>query len=185
MTTSPIHATRVIAEYSGRALAVAQAKIDSHASGKLAQMAEEQSLRVIAAAQSDLAQAAIERWLTLIYDQSGGVWWNVRDDHMIMLAPPWSRSRRTSYGLSEPQTRLLCIIVHDLCSNLPERRQLYWYSKPHQRWFISRRFYPTLDDAIGWQRTTGCITPVLWYGFGRRYPGGRRNLKSIGGAGHD
>lgn len=169
-----LHATQTIAEYSARTLAAGQARVDNHASGKLAQLAEDQSLRVIHAAQADLAQRAVERWLELIYDGSPDVWWNVRDDHMIKKAPPWSRSRRRSYSISEPQARLLRRIVIDLVGGLSDRRQLYWYVPAAQRWYLNRRFFPTAAAALEWQRGPGRITPVLWHSYSIKFPGGRK-----------
>jgi len=168
-----LRAARTITDLSARTLAAGQARIDAHASGKLVQMAEAESLRVVAAAQADLAQRSIERWLELVYDQRDGIWWNVREDGMIRLAPPWSRSRRKSYGLSEPQARLLYRIVTDLRAHLPERRWLYWYSPAHQRYVLNRSRFPTLANALEWQRSVGSITPAMWYSFGVKYPGGR------------
>lgn len=169
-----IDTAKTIAELSARTIAAGQARIDQHASGHLSRMAEQQSLRIVAAAQADLAQRACERWIETIYDGAlQNVWWNVRDDHLIKLAPPWSRSRRTSYGLSEAQSRLLRRIVVDLVDAMPERRQLYWYVPEVQRWFLNRRFFPTVEGALEWQRGPGEITAVLWYSYGVRHPGGR------------
>lgn len=169
-----IDVTKSIAELSARTLAAGQARIDQHASGHLSRMAEQQSLRIVAAAQADLAQRACERWLETLYDGAdANTWWNVREDHMIRLAPPWSRSRRTSYGLSEPQARLLRRIMIDLVTAMPERRQLFWYDAPSQRYYLNRRFFPTLPGALEWQHGPGRVTAVLWYSYGTRHPGGR------------
>lgn len=169
-----LHAANQIADLSARALAAGQARIDSHASGKLAEIAADQSLRVIHAAQADLAQAAVERWIELLYDGAPDLWWNVRADGIARLAPPWSRSRRRSYGLSEPQARLLRLIVADLAATLPERRQLYYYAAGAQRWSLNRRFFPTLAAALEWQATVGKISPPAWHTYSIRHPGGRR-----------
>lgn len=173
MTVDIIRATRKIGLLSARTLAAGQARIDRHVSGRMAQAAEAESLRVLHAAQADLAQRAVERWIELLYDQRDGVWWNVRADGLIKLAPPWSMSRRTSYGLSEPQARLLRRITRDITANLPEHRRLYFYATQHQRYVLNRRRFPALDAAMDWQRTTGKITPALWHGYSARYPGGR------------
>jgi hypothetical protein len=169
-----IRAAQTIADLSARTLAAGQAHIDSHASGRIIRLAEEQSLRVVHAAQADLAQRAIERWIELLYDTEGGVWWNVREDGMTLKAPPWSRSRRRSYGLSEPQARLLRRIVGDLVAGLPVTRQLYYYLPQHQRWAINRSRFPTLDMALEWQRTLGAIRAATWHTYSVRYPGGRK-----------
>lgn len=169
-----LHAVATVADLSARTLAAGQARIDSHASGKLAQIAEDQSLRVIHAAQADLAQRAVERWIELLYDTGGGVWWNVREDGLAKKAPPWSRSRRRSYGLSEPQARLLRRIVGDLLAKPPYNYKLYRYSKSHQRWFLNRDLFPTLDAALDWQRGPGRISAALWHSYSVRYPGGRK-----------
>lgn len=166
-------ATKTIAQLSAATLAAGQAKIDSHASGQIIRLAEEQSLRVVHAAQADLAQRGCEHWLELLYDQADGVWWNVRDDGLCKKAPPWSRSRHAAYKLSEPQARLLRRIVGDLLDQLPERHQLYFYAAQHQRWALNRRHFPTLERALEWQRSMGRITAPMWHEFGRRYPGGR------------
>jgi hypothetical protein len=168
-----INTAKTITELSARTLAAGQAQIDRHASGRILSMAEAQSRRVIHAAQADLAQRACERWLELLYDQENGVWWNVRHDGLIQLAPPWSRRRCRSYGLSEPQARLLRRIVGELVGQLPERMLLYWYSEPHQRWVLNRSRFPSADAALNWQRTVGRIGPTMWHAYSVKYPGGR------------
>ena len=173
MASNVMEATRTIAQLSAATLAAGQAQVDRHASGHIIRLAEEQSLRVIHAAQADLAQRSCERWIELLYDQQDGPWWNVRDDGLIRLAPPWSRSRRRAYGISEPQSRILLRIVRDLIGQLPERHQLYFYADLHQRWALNRRHFPTVERALEWQRSMGRITPAMWHEFSKRYPGGR------------
>jgi hypothetical protein len=160
-----------ITELSARTLAAGQARVDEHASGKIIKIAEEQSLRVYHAAVADLAQRAIERWIELLYDTDGGIWWNVREDGLVKKAPPWSRSRRRAYGLSEPQARLLRRIVGDLAVGPP--RQLYYYVKAHQRWALNRSRFPTVDAALEWQAGPGRITPAMWHAYSIKFPGGR------------
>lgn len=182
MTTGPVitragvlHVAGQIVELSARTLAAGQARIDQHASGHMSHMAEAQSLRVLHAAHADLAQRACERWIELLYDGADtNTWWNVRDDNMIRLAPPWSRSRRRSYGLSEPQARLLLQIIRDLIAGLPERRQLYYYMPAMQRYALNRSRFPTLAAALDWQRSVGAISATLWHLYSTRYPGGRK-----------
>lgn len=170
-----LHVASQIVDLSARTLAVGQARIDSHAAGRLAQAADDQSLRVYHAAVADLCQRACERWLELLYDGAeSGDWWNVRSDGMIRKAAPWSRSRRKSYGLSEPQARLLQIVTSDQRAGLPERRQLYYYLAQHQRYALNRSRFPTLAAAIDWQRTVGAIGSGLWHSYATKYPGGRR-----------
>lgn len=173
MTSNVLEATKTIATLSAATLAAGQAKVDRHASGHIIRLAEEQSLRVIHAAQADLAQRSCERWIELLYDVRDGVWWNVREDGLIQLAPPWSRSRRVRYGLSEPQSRILLRIVRDLVGQLPERHQLYYYLDLHQRWALNRHFFPSVERALEWQRSKGRISPAMWHEFSKRYPGGR------------
>lgn len=174
MSARVIEAVATLTELSARTLAAGQARVDAHASGRILSMAEAQSLRVVHAAQADLAQRAIERWLELLYDADGPTWYNVRSDGMCLLAPPWSRSRRRSYGLSEPQARLLRIIVGDLVEQLPERMQLYYYLPAHQRWALNRRSFPALAAALEWQRSKGLIKAQTWHHYSVKYPGGRR-----------
>lgn len=168
-----IEATKTIAKLSGLTLAAGQARIDQHASGRIIRMAEQQSLRVVHAAQADLAQRAVERWLELLYDTRDDIWWNVRSDGLVRLAPPWSRSRHGAYGLSEPQARLLRRIVGELVGQLPERRQLYFYLELHQRWALNRNRFQTLAAALEWQRSVGAITAPMWHEFSVKFPGGR------------
>ena len=87
MASNVLEATKTIAHLSAATLAAGQAQVDRHASGHIIRLAEEQSLRVIHAAQSDLAQRSCERWIELIYDQTDGPWWNLREDGLIKLAP--------------------------------------------------------------------------------------------------
>jgi hypothetical protein len=165
---------RAISELSARTLAAGQARIDQHASGRIIKLAEEQSLRVVHEAMADLAQRGIEHWLELLYDVQGSVWWNVRADGMVLKAPPWCMSRRAAYGLSQPQARLLRIIVIDLIAHLPVTRQLYYYLPQHKRWAVNRSRFPTLALALEWQRTLGAIRPATWHAYSVEYPGGRR-----------
>jgi len=167
------HAVGQIIELSAQTLAAGQARIDRHASGHISRQAEVQSLRVIHAAQSDLVQAACERWIELLYDGAPSSWWNVREDGIIRLAPPWSRSRRGAYGLSEPQARLLLRITRDLLKQLPERRQLYWYVPAMQRYALNRSRFPSLASALDWQRTVGAVNAAMWHGYAAMHPGGR------------
>jgi hypothetical protein len=173
MSARIIEATKTLADLSARTLAAGQAHVDSHASGKIINLAEEQSQRVVHAAQADLAQRSIERWLELLYDVEGDTWWNVRHDGLVKKAPPWSRSRHGSYGLSEPQARLLRRYVYELIVQLPERRQLYFYAESHQRWALNRKFFPRLELALEWQRSVGLIRPRTWHHYSVQYPGGR------------
>jgi hypothetical protein len=147
--------------------------VDGHASGQIIRLADEQGLRVLHAAQADLAQRACERWLELLYDRTGDLWWNVRDDGMIRLAPPWSRTRRRHYGLSEPQSRILLRIVRDLINQLPERHQLYWYAEAHQRYVLNRSRFATVERALEWQRSIGLIKATTWHHYSVKFPGGR------------
>jgi hypothetical protein len=169
-----ISKAQMLTELSVRTLAAGQAHVDRHASGHIIRLAEEQSLRVVHTAQAQLAQRACERWIELLYDRQGDTWWNVREDGLIRLAPPWSRTRRTRYGLSEPQARILLRIVRDLIDALPERRQLYWYLDMHQRYALNRSRFPNQEIAIEWQKTIGAITPTMWHTYATKYPGGRR-----------
>ncbi len=173
MSAGVIDKAKLITEMSVRTLAAGQAQVDRHASGHIIRMAEEQSLRVVHAAQADLAQRACERWIELLYDARDDVWWNVREDGLIRLAPPWSRSRRRAYGLSEPQSRILLRIVRDLITQLPDRRQLYWYMPEYQRYALNRSRFPRLDLAMEWQRSIGAITAAMWHTYSNKYPGGR------------
>lgn len=168
-----MEATKTIVQLSAATLAAGQAHVDRHASGHIIRLAEEQSLRVVHAAQADLAQRACERWIELLYDVRDDVWWNVRDDGLIRLAPPWSRSRRRHYGLSEPQSRILLRIVRDLIGQLPERRQLYWYMPEYQRYALNRSRFPRIDVAMEWQRSIGAINAAMWHTYCNKYPGGR------------
>jgi hypothetical protein len=173
MSANILEATKTIAELSARTIAAGQAQVDRHASGHIIRMAEEQSLRVVHAAQADLAQRACERWLELLYDVRDDVWWNVREDGLIRLAPPWSRSRRTRYGLSEPQARILLRIVRELLGQLPERRQLYWYMPEYQRYALNRSRFPRVEMALEWQRSIGAVTAAMWHTYSNKFPGGR------------
>lgn len=174
MSVDIIRKTKQIGELSARTLAAGQAQIDNHGSGAIARLAEDQSLRVFHTAQADLAQRACERWIELLYDGAPDTWWNVRDDGMIKKGTPWSRTRRKSYGLSEPQARLLYLIVGDLIGSLPERRQLYYKLPAIQRYALNRRFFPSVAGALEWQRTIGQVKPGLWHAYACKYPGGRR-----------
>lgn len=173
MTVDIIRTTKLITQLSARTLAAGHAQVAGHGQAIIRNMAEEQGLRVVAAAQADLAQRAVERWIELLYEREGSTWWNVRSDGMIWLAPPWSRSRRVAYGLSEPQSRLLLRIVKDLIGGLPDRRRLYSYLPQHQRYALNRAHFPAVAAALEWQRTIGAVTAAQWKAYSERYPGGR------------
>jgi hypothetical protein len=173
VSVSVLDKVKIISELSTRTLAAGQAQVDRHTSGHIIRLAEEQSLRVVHAAQADLAQRACERWIELLYDVRDDVWWNVREDGLIRLAPPWSRSRRRHYSLSEPQSRILLRIVRELIGQLPERRQLYWYMPEYQRYALNRSRFPRVELAMEWQRSIGTITPAMWHTYSNKYPGGR------------
>lgn len=173
MASNVMEATKTIVQLSAATLAAGQAQVDRHASGHIIRMAEEQSLRVVHAAQADLAQRSCERWIELLYDVRDDVWWNVREDGLIRLAPPWSRSRRRAYSLSEPQARILLRIVRELLGQLPERRQLYWYMPEYQRYALNRSRFPRVEMALEWQRSIGAVTAAMWHTYSNKYPGGR------------
>lgn len=170
-----IQTARTITALSGRTLEATNAKVAAYGTRKMAEKAEIESRRVVAAAAAQLAQSALERWIELLYHRSadGRTWYNVRQDNMIWLAPPWSRSRCGAYRLSEPQARLLLRIRQDNIDPLPERMQLYIYSPVHQRFFLNRHRFPTVEAALEWQRTVGAITTDMWHEFNQKYPGGR------------
>lgn len=175
MTADIIRTANTITALGTRTLEATNAKVAGYGTRKLSERAELESRRVVAAAAADLAQTALERWIKLLYHRSedGQIWYNVRTDHMIWLAPPWSRSRYSAYGLTEPQARLLLRIRKECFDTLHISMQLYVYSPVHQRFFLNRHKYPTLDLAIRWQQTTGAITTDMWHTFNERYPGGR------------
>ena len=76
-------------------MAAGQAHVDAFVRDKLGAAATEEGLRVVAVAQAELAQRAVERWLELLYTDSR---FNLRTvDNQIRLAPPWSRSRRVNW----------------------------------------------------------------------------------------
>jgi hypothetical protein len=173
--TNIIGTANTITSLSMRTLEASNAKVAGYGTRKMAKKAELESRRVVVAAVAELAQAAMERWVTYLYDRSddGKTWWNVRSDNMIWLAAPWSRSRYSAYQLSERQGRLLLRIRIDNIDPLPERMKLYVYSEMHQRFFLNRHRYPTLESALEWQRTVGAISAEMWHEFSERYPGGR------------
>ncbi len=165
-------AANAVATASTRTMAAGQAHVDAFVRDKLGQAATEEGLRVVAAAQAELAQRAVERWLELLYTDAQ---FNVRAvDGQIRLAPPWSRTRRVNYHLTEPQARTLRFIVVDLLAMLPERRRLFWYDATARRWVLNQRNFPTLDAALAWQRGPGQITPASWRAAQDQYPAGRR-----------
>jgi hypothetical protein len=174
MPVNIARATKQISDLSLKTLAAGHVQVAGYGQRKLAAWAEEEQARVLAAAQSDLVQCAMERWLELLYDCDGNVWYNVRFDGMIQLAPPWSRSRRKQYGLTEPMARLLALYTQDLIGALPARRRLYVYLPAHQRYGLNRESFPTFTLAREWQQTVGRITPAAWRSYQVRYPGGRR-----------
>ena len=173
MSVQVIRAAKQITVLSGKTLAAGQAEIARHGQELVGRIAEEQGLRVVAAAQADLAQRSVERWIELLYQSDNGVWYNVREDGLIWLAPPWSRTRRKHYGLSEPQARLLLRYVRELLDALPDQRRLYYYLSDYQRYALNRHRFPTVQDALHWQQTVGAITPARWRAYQQKYPGGR------------
>jgi hypothetical protein len=170
-----MQAATTIVELSTRTLEATNARVAGYGTRRMAERAEVESRRVVAAAAAQLAQAALERWISLLYHRSddGRTWYNVRSDNMIWLAPPWSRSKCGAYRLSEPQARLLLRIRQDNIDPLPERMRLYIYSPVHQRFFLNRHRFQELAAALEWQRTVGAVTTDMWHEFNEKYPGGR------------
>lgn len=170
-----IYTANTLTTLGARTLEATNAVVAGYGTRKMGERAEIESRRVVAAAAADLAQAALERWISLLYHRSddGQTWYNVRSDNMIWLAPPWSRSRCGAYRLSEPQARLLLRIRQDNIDPLPERMRLYIYSPVHQRFFLNRHRFQTLESALEWQQTVGAVTTDMWHEFGEKYPGGR------------
>ena len=165
-------AAQTIATASTRTVAAGQAHVDAFVRDKLSAAATEEGLRVVAVAQAELAQRAVERWLELLYTDAR---FNLRSvDNQIRLAPPWSRSRRVNYHLTEPQARTLRWLVVEVLDALPARRRLFWYDAGATRWVLNRDRFPTLDTALAWQRGPGAITPAAWRAAQERYPAGRR-----------
>lgn len=170
-----IYTANTLTKLGARTFEAANAKVSGYGTRKIGERAELESRRVVAAAAAALAQAALERWIKLVYHRSddGQIWYNVRQDNMIKIAPPSSHSRCAAYRLSEPQARLLLRIRKDNIDPLPERMKLYIYSPKHQRFFLNRQRFPELAAALEWQRTVGAITVDMWHEFNERYPGGR------------
>lgn len=175
MVANVICTANTLTQLGTRTLEATNARVAGYGTRRMAERAEVESRRVVAAAAAQLAQAALERWISLLYHRSedGRTWYNVRSDNMIWLAPPWSRSKCGAYRLSEPQARLLLRIRQDNIDPLPERMQLYIYSPVHQRFFLNRHRFVTVESALEWQRTVGAITTDMWHEFGEKYPGGR------------
>ncbi len=165
-------AANAVATASARTVAAGQAHADAFVRDKLGAAATEEGLRVVATAQAELAQRAVERWLELLYVDAR---FNLRTvDNQIRLAPPWSRSRRVNYQLTEPQARLLRWVIVETLAALPARRRLFWYDAGATRWALNREKFPTLGDALAWARGPGAITPASWRAAQERYPAGRR-----------
>lgn len=168
------HAAGRIADLSAKTIAAGQARVAAFGQDKLGERADEAGFRAVATAQADLCQRAVERWLELCYERNGSVWFNLRStDGMIRLAPPWSRTRRVNYHLTDPQARLLRLVVLEVLGALPLHRKPYFYDPAPQRWYLNRQRFPTVDAALDWQRGLGAITPSMWRKMQERAPGGR------------
>ena len=91
------------------------AKVDKFVKAAVGDAAAVQSRRVLAAAQAELANRAMRRFVELLYDETegGANLWNVGDGGRVLIPTPWSRTRHASYGLTDhggaSYAQLLCV----------------------------------------------------------------------------
>lgn len=171
--STAVNTARELAAIAGRTLAIKQAGITLAGRRRLAAVNIEEGRRQVATALAEHANTAIRRWLELVYQRDGAVWYNVTEDHRILLPAPWSRRRCTEYGFSEPQSRILLRITVDLVGGLHQDERLYWFDDTARRYYLNRQRFPNLDRALLWQERHGQITPAKWRAYEINYPGGR------------
>lgn len=138
----------------------AAAKVDKFVRREVQHAAEIQSRRVLAAAQAELCNRALARFIELCYDETeSGTLANLGVGGVVLLPTPWSRTRHASYGLTDHGARLLRLLLLQQLDRQPPPRQLLVYGAG--RWVINLRRYPHLAAAQTWLAATQ-ITPDAW-----------------------
>ena len=169
---------QAITAFEQSALVAGQARLTSFAEARIERRATIKTARAVATAQADVMQSSLEAWIETIY---ADLRYHVHPySQAIMIPAPWSRAHHRHYGLSEPQGRLLAILVTDVVQALPERRRLIEYDGVN-RWTLNQSRFPTLQDALAWLRGPCAISANLVLEGWRKYPGGRRDAGQSAG----
>ena len=136
------------------------AKVDRFVKNKVGAAAEVQSRKVAAAAQAELANRAMRRFVELVYDEtSEGVLCNLGDGGRVLLPAPWSRTRHRAYGLSDHGARVLRIIITAKLDAMPAKYRLL--TCEGGRWYLNMEF-GSLGAGLGWLRSRGKVSPDDW-----------------------
>ena len=167
-----MNAYQAISQHEGNALIAGQARLTAFAATHVERRASIRTARAVATAQADVMQSSLEAWIETIY---ADLRYHVHPhSQAIMIPAPWSRAHHRHYGLSEPQGRLLAILVTDVAQALPERRRLIEYDGVN-RWTLNQSRFPAIGDALAWLRGPCAISANLVLEGWRKYPGGRRD----------
>lgn len=150
-----------IVKVTSSALNVMNARVDAYARRSTLRQVNDLSRKALMVAEADLAQAAIERWLEVLYDVHDGVLCNVDSSGVVLVPPPWSRTRHNDYGINSSQAVILLRVVK-LYSQIPKRMRPYFYNIDTQRWHLNLVGFPTLQSALQWQQSTALISAKTW-----------------------
>ena len=104
----------------------AAARVDTFVKQRVSEAAGVQSRRVLAAAQAELANRALRRFIELLYETGAdGRLYNVADDGRALIAAPWSRTQHAAYGLTDHQGRVLRRVLASKLASLGWRWRLF------------------------------------------------------------
>lgn len=153
---------QTVDELAGRRDVAASASPKNFVAAGVRRAAERNSMRLIAQANADVMNDALRRFVALLYEQEGGIWFNVDDVGRILIPTPWSRAKHTEYGLTDTSHRVLRRIIAAHNESTPAGHQLIFYVGQYDRsWYLNRRHYPTIAHANGWLDRYA-ITPEAW-----------------------
>lgn len=168
---------QAIARHEAGALVAGQTRLHAFAVGRVEQVASIRTRRAVCQAQADKMQGAMEAWAETVY---ADLRYNLHPhSHAILVPAPWSRTHHRHYALSEPEGRLLAILVGDVIAMLPARRRLVEYDGVN-RWLLNLSHFPQLGDALAWLRGPCAITANQVLEGWVRYPHGRRIVSPNG-----
>ena len=130
----------------------AAARVDTFVKQRVSEAAGVQSRRVLAAAQAELCNRALRRFIELLYEVGpDGRHYNVDADGRALVAAPWSRTRHADYGLTDHQGRVLRRALAVKLGGLARHLRLFILDRRGPR--LRLGLYSDLTAALGWLDT--------------------------------
>lgn len=152
----------MIEETMGRKVQVSNAAPGRFAGLRAA--AESLSLRNVDQSVCELMNEALARMIELLYEEADGAPVNVdAATGRILIPVPWGRNGAPRWGVRSSEAEVLrrLMLRWSRVESAAGIAPLVVYDRSRRSWFLSRRYYATLDDARRWLARHQITIPIL------------------------